>query len=357
MPIFDQGYQHWSGHLSGHASRWLAVTRQGVRTGWKNTWLRRVLTLAWLPAVALVTVLCIWGLIEQKSELVARFVKPLSNMLGINIEANPIKQRVEVWTICYSRFMVTELLFSLLLITIVGPNLISRDLRFNAIPLYFSRPLRRADYFLGKLGVIGAFIGMVMVVPAIIAYLLGLLFSLDITIAGDTFPLLLASILYGVIVSVSAGMLMLAISSLTRNSRYVALLWIALCFISFIVSLIMEDVEQTQRVRSFIMQNRGYPTAADTDFAEGELSASKTDWRPAVSYVGNLWRIGREILGTDAAWDKLAGALPPGLQAPFRVQTMGPLYPWTWSAGVLFVIFLLSTCILNLRVRSLDRLK
>ena len=33
MPIFDQGYQHWTGHLSGHAWRWLAITRHGVRVG------------------------------------------------------------------------------------------------------------------------------------------------------------------------------------------------------------------------------------------------------------------------------------------------------------------------------------
>ena len=31
MPIFDQGYQHWSGTLSGHSWRWLTITRHGVR--------------------------------------------------------------------------------------------------------------------------------------------------------------------------------------------------------------------------------------------------------------------------------------------------------------------------------------
>ena len=36
MPIFDQGYQHWQGQLSGQAGRWLAITRQGVRAQLKN---------------------------------------------------------------------------------------------------------------------------------------------------------------------------------------------------------------------------------------------------------------------------------------------------------------------------------
>ena len=46
----------------------------------------------------------------------------------------------------------------MLLVVLAGPNLISRDLRFNALPLYFSRPLTRLDYFLGKLGVIAALV-------------------------------------------------------------------------------------------------------------------------------------------------------------------------------------------------------
>ena len=40
MPIFDQGYQHWSGELTGHGWRWLAITRHGVRIGMKNRLLR-----------------------------------------------------------------------------------------------------------------------------------------------------------------------------------------------------------------------------------------------------------------------------------------------------------------------------
>ena len=54
MPIFDQGYQHWSGTLTGHTWRWLAITRQGVRIGFKNRYLRLVILSAWMPAIALV---------------------------------------------------------------------------------------------------------------------------------------------------------------------------------------------------------------------------------------------------------------------------------------------------------------
>jgi hypothetical protein len=36
---------------------------------------------------------------------------------------------------------------------------------------------------------------------------------------------------------------------------------------------------------------------------------------------------------------------------------MGPQYPWYWSAAVLTGLGALAICILNFRIKSLDRLK
>ena len=47
----------------------------------------------------------------------------------------------------------------------------------------------------------------------------------------------------------------------------------------------------------------------------------------------------------------------PRTSSAFLVGALGPQYPWYWSAGVLAGLFGLSACILNFRVRSLDRLK
>ena len=88
-----------------------------------------------------------------------------------------------------------------------------------------------------------ALLGAVIIVPSIVAYVLGLLFSLDITILRDTFRILLASVAYGLVISLSAGMLMLALSSLSRNSRYVALFWIGMWFVTGTVSGVLEAVE------------------------------------------------------------------------------------------------------------------
>ena len=365
MSIVDQGYQHWNGEFSSHAWRWLAIARHGVRVGLKNRAVRRILFVAWTPALALAALLCVWGMMEQKSDLVKPLM-PLLRVFGDRVVADPQHYRVEVWTIGFSYFMNIELFFSMILVLLVGPNLISQDLRFNALPLYFSRPLRRIDYFLGKLGVVGAFLGMVMIAPALIAYVLGLLFSLDITIIRDTLPILIGAVFYGFVIVVSAGTLVLALSSLSRNSRYITLMWLAVWFVSGIVASMLVGIEQHQRIRDHYRESRNQafnaPDRVDVEatpdhFEEEEARAEMTDWRPLISYAENLRRVGRQLMGSRAAWESLSQLQPPDRQWMFRARFMDPQYPWYWSAGVLAGLFGISAWILNRRIRSLDRLR
>jgi hypothetical protein len=93
------------------------------------------------------------------------------------------------------------------------------------------------------------------------------------------------------------------------------------------------------------------------EILEGEMEASRSNWRPLVSYTGNLSRIGQELLNTDGAWKKLSKYYAPDDPDRFLLNSLGPQYPWYWSAGVLAVLFGLSLCILNFRVRSMDRLR
>jgi ABC-2 type transport system permease protein len=377
MPIFDQGYQHWSGRLTGGTWRWLAITRHGVRAGMKNRLLRLLLIVSWIPALVLVVMLCLWGLLERRSAAILPMMQFFS-FLHPQILADPRHFRVEIWTICYDFFLLTELRFSMVLVLLVGPTLISQDLRFNALPLYFSRPLRRIDYFLGKLGIVVVFLGRMIILPCLIAYVLGLLFSLDWTIVRQTLRLLCSGVVYGLVISVSAGTLILALSSLSRNSRYVALFWLGIWFVGSVVGGVLQAADREQRrhaTYSATMIPAFDPSAtpaqqmrqqweweralqkARHDFELQEALAMEHDWRPLASYTMNLSRIGERLLGTNAAWTSLSRLLPADERSQFLLTFTGPRYPWQWSAGVLLGLFGLSACILNLRVKSLDRLR
>jgi len=381
MPIFDQGYQHWKGRLSGYAWRWLAITRQGLRVQFKGRYVRLLMILAWMPAFVLVSVLAMWGLLEQGK--LAGLESFLRSVLPPDITADPRVYRQSMWTLAYSYFFKIEILFIMLLVTLTGPGLISRDLRFNALPLYFSRPLTRMDYFLGKLGVIGALVAAVAVVPAATAYLLGVCFSLDLSVIRDTWRLLPASILYGLIIVASAGTLILALSSLSRRSLYVGIAWIGLWLIGAAAASILGEI-QADLLRGDIIREEMKASAAaasqptrgpnwghlDWRRVEQRLEKAlaeraRTNWRPLFSYPDNLRRLGESILNVDAAWVQIGHASastpmsfgPDPIDERFLADQYAPQYPWTWSAGVLAGLLGISLWTLSMRVKSLDRLR
>ena len=149
MPILDQGYQHWKGTLKGHAGRWLAITRQGVRAQLRNRWVWFVIAVACVPALVLSAFLVLWGLFEQKSSLLTPFLF-LFQSLPAELRAGPRGFRNTFWTLAFSQFLSIQIYTGMFLVLLVGPELISQDLRFNAMPLYFARPVRRLDYFRGQ---------------------------------------------------------------------------------------------------------------------------------------------------------------------------------------------------------------
>jgi ABC-2 type transport system permease protein len=368
MPIFDQGYQHWHGKLSGQAARWWPITRHGVVVGLRNRWLRYVMLSAIALPIALAFFLTIWGLFEQKSSFLTPLLIFLQN-LPEELKAGPRGFRTTIWTLAFRQFFDIQLIFPMILVLLVGPDLISQDLRFNAMPLYLSRPVRRFEYFLGKLGVIAAYLSAVMVVPVLVAFAAGYAFSLDPKVVVDTARVLAASLAYGAIVVVSAGLLMLAFSSLSRNSRYVGILWLGFWLISSVAASVLE----------------------------GTVGA---EWCPVVSYTNNLNRIRDALLDAGTAWDRLTslsevgprdfrggmgmGPFGPGRRGARNVRVPPPdsgerpveedfasrpvaprsraswapaTYPWQWSAGVLAGLAAASLLILTTRIRGLDRLR
>jgi len=174
-------------------------------------------------------------------------------------------------------------------------------------------------------------------------------------------------VFYGILISLSGGLLVLALSSLSRNSRYIALFWLGSWFVSSITASALEDAYHEQRAREDYIQRthvspevpvpRSYRFRPPEGFQEKMLEARKTDWRPLVSYTDNLSRLRGELLGTDKAWQKLANMHPPYDRARFLMTFSGYTYPWYWSAGVLAGLCGLSICVLHFQVKSLDRLK
>jgi ABC-2 type transport system permease protein len=369
MPILDQGYQHWNGTLAGHAGRCLVITRRGVGVQFKNRWVQWILLAALAPALVLAGFLVVWGLFEQKSSLLTPFLF-LVQGLPPELRAGPRGFRSTFWTLAFDQFFQIQLFFSMILVLLVGPELISQDLRFNAMPLYFSRPVRRIDYFLGKFGVIAAYLGGVTILPTMLAYALGIGFSLDPSTLGDTWRVLLGSLVYGVIVVLSAGTLMLAISSLSRNSRHVAAVWLGLWILSNVGANVLEQTIERpwcplvsytgnlNRIREALLDTRSARAQVRGLFQAGERMGMD-----AAGSTGFGRRGRRGGLADASAHPPLSPASPrPGMvggavPASGAGEEPGSGYPWPWSALVLLGLGGGSVWTLSTRVRSLDQLR
>lgn len=116
-----------------------------------------------------------------------------------------------------------------LLILIVGPALVSPDLRNNALPLYLSRPLNKTDYVLGKFIVLASLASAVTWVPTL------LLFFLQGFLAGEGwlfdnarigFATLFSFIVWITVLSVFA----LAISAWVKWKPWARILFLGILF-------------------------------------------------------------------------------------------------------------------------------
>jgi ABC-type transport system involved in multi-copper enzyme maturation permease subunit len=111
------------------------------------------------------------------------------------------------------------LIFMLIILSIFsGADLISADLKFKAFPLYFARPLSRADYLVGKFAIILFYLLLFTLVPGILLLLFKMLFTGSLAVS----PLLLLAVLvFPLIACVFLAALTLALSILSSNTKFI----------------------------------------------------------------------------------------------------------------------------------------
>lgn len=80
--------------------------------------------------------------------------------------------------VAYAQYAVVFQGFVAIFVAAQSPQLVSHDLRFRTITLYFARPLERIDYVLAKYGAMTAALMLLIGVPLVVLYLGGLLAGL-----------------------------------------------------------------------------------------------------------------------------------------------------------------------------------
>ena len=254
MPIHDLGYRHWESSAWG-TMRWWVIAQTGIQLAWKSHWLRRMLLIAWLPAVGLGVALFVYersltGAAGRTTAYEVLRLLPNSDEVVRAAMINPEGARGEVWgLILLTFFRYPQGVLMVLLVGLIAPSLIARDMRSRAYLLYFSRPLERADYVLGKSVIVWAYLAMITTVPAMALYVLGIFLSPDLSVVAYTWDLPLRILGASVCLIVPTTAIALCFSSLTSESRYAGFAWFVTWVLGWVAysNLSLIDLQRASR--------------------------------------------------------------------------------------------------------------
>lgn len=206
MPIHDQGYRRYgSRRTPGRA--WAVVAAAGIRCFLGKRSFLALMVFAWLPFFA------------RAVQIYAAANVPQAAFLAPTPET-------------FRQFLDQQAAYVFFISVYVGSGLIANDRRANALQLYLSKPLTRAEYVFGKLAILMTFLLMVTAVPAIALLLVQIAFAGNFTFLQNNLYLFPAIVVFSFLEATVVSAAILALSSLSNNSRYVGILYAALLFFS-----------------------------------------------------------------------------------------------------------------------------
>ncbi len=245
MPIHDLGYRPWNGEKCGRWLRPRFIAASGIALVWRRKWLRLMLMLAWLP----IFVPAIGIFAFEYSSTEPQMLQFVGNLVGgplqrpdlaMQLLADPDSARHEVWTLLIMAFFrYPQLSAMVLLVGLIAPMLISYDLRSRAYLMYFSRPLNVIDYMLGKASVVWFFLSMIVTLPALILYLIGVMLSPDLSVVQQTWDIPIRILSASVVLLVPTTIVAMCYSAHTSESRYASFSWFATWILGFVAYQIL----------------------------------------------------------------------------------------------------------------------
>ena len=160
--------------------------------------------------------------------------------LAYMVGEDPDAVRHEVWSMfILTFFRYPQLTAMVLLVGMIAPMMVSYDLRSKAYLLYFSRPLSTWEYVLGKSAVIWFYLFLIVTLPALALYVMGVMLSPDFSVIGQTWDILLRILAASVVLVVPTTALATCYAAYTSESRYAMFSWFATWTMGFVAYQIL----------------------------------------------------------------------------------------------------------------------
>ena len=200
MPIHDQGYRRFEGLRARTGSAWLVIARAAVRSMLANRKFAALLLLAWAPF--------------------------LVRAVQVYATANwPQLAALAPTASTFRDFLDQQGMFVFFVTIYAGAGLIANDRRANALQIYLSKPLTRLEYVAGKAAVLMFFLLFVTWVPALLLLIVQVALAGSFEFARKNAFLFPAITLFSFLQVTLATLTILALSSLSRSSRFVGVMY------------------------------------------------------------------------------------------------------------------------------------
>src|SRR6185503_4410597 len=82
-----------------------------------------------------------------------------------------VKDLITIDNSFFRFFAYAQGIFAFFMALLIGPPLVARDLRNNALPLYLCRPFSRTEYVVGKMSVVMILLSAITWVPQLLLFL------------------------------------------------------------------------------------------------------------------------------------------------------------------------------------------
>jgi ABC-2 type transport system permease protein len=154
MAVYEQTYKRYTGKLTPEWSRFLIIPRHAYRAVFSSKLFTAFFVICFLPV-----------LVEAVMIYLHHNITALAIM---NLDA---KQLLPIDGSFFQAFVNVQGGFAFFVAVLLGPPLVSRDLRNNALPLYLCRPFSRTEYVMGKMSVILILLSLITWVPQLLLFL------------------------------------------------------------------------------------------------------------------------------------------------------------------------------------------
>ena len=208
MPIHDQGYRRYGGVKARTGTSWMVIARAGIRTFLAKRAFLGLLLMAWLPFFVRAVQMYLTSTVQQAAAIMPVTADTFREFLDNGFQH----------------------LCVFLIAVYVGAGLIANDRRANALQIYLSKPLTRVEYVFGKLSILMTFLLLITWVPAMMLLVVQIAFAGNFTFLQKNLYLFPAITLFSFIEVTMVAASMLALSSLSKSSRYVAILYSVVIF-------------------------------------------------------------------------------------------------------------------------------